>query len=267
MDPDLKKPKDYAETFPYAEESGSLIYLRLTRPDCLVVINILARFMQNPSKTHWNAVKGVFRYISGTLSRGLLYTKSINDMSGPWTLTMYVDSDYATDPDTRRSRAGYLIYLNKNLIAFNSQLQKGTDLLKKFPGVEMPKTAMDGEPMPSMSTATCGAEYMALSLAVKELVWIYMLLKTMGLNVTKPCVVYEDNRSTIKISENATALRRSKHIDIRHHFLREHIENGLIKLVPVSTSDQLADVMTKVLGRELFIRFRDIITSDVILTK
>ena len=127
---------------------------------------------------------------------------------------MWVDSDYATDIDTRRSRADYLIYLNKNLISFNSTLQKGKDLQKQYPGLQMPKTPMDDEPMPSMSTATCGAEYMALSMAVKELVWIYMLLKTMGLNVIKPCVVYEDNRATIKISENATALRRSKHIDI-----------------------------------------------------
>ena len=158
-----------------------------------------------------------------------------------------------------------MIYLNKNLIAFNSTLQRGSDLTKKYPGLELPKTAMDGEPLPSMSTATCGVEYMALSLVVKELVWIYMLLKTMGLNIEKPCVVYEDNRATIKISENATALRRSKHIDIRHHFLREHIDHGLIKLVPVSTTDQLADVMTKVLGRELFTKFRDLITSDIIL--
>ena len=179
---------------------------------------------------------------------------------------MYVDSDYATDVDTRRSRAGYLIFLNKNLISFNSSLQKGTDLLKKFPGLKMPVTEMDDEPMPSMSTATCGAEYMALSLAVKELIWIYMMLKTMGLTIQKPCIVYEDNRSTIKIAENATALRRSKHLDIRHHFLREHIDHGLIKLVPVSTADQLTDIMTKVLGKNLFTKFCDIITSDINLS-
>ena len=77
----------------------------------------------------------------------------------------------------------------------------------------MTPSAMDGEPMPSMATATCGAEYMALSLAVKELIWIYMLLKTIGVKVEKPCIVYEDNRSTMKIAENATAL---KHIDIRY---------------------------------------------------
>lgn len=122
---------------------------------------------------------------------------------------------------------------------------------------------MDDEPLPSMATGTCDAEYLALSLAVKELIWIYMLLKTMGIPIEKPCVIYEDNRATIKIAENATAMRRTKHIDIRHHFLREHVENGIITVKPVATTEQLADIMTKVLGKELFVRLRDKITSDI----
>ena len=126
---------------------------------------------------------------------------------------------------------------------------------------------MDGEYMPTMVTATCGAECMILGLAVKELTWIYMLLKTMGLDVEKTCIACEDNHSTIKIAENATALRRTKHIDIRHHFLREHVDNGLIKLVAVGTAEQRADILTKILGRELYERFRDIITSDIDLNK
>ena len=93
-----------------------------------------------------------------------------------------------------------------------------------------------------------------------------MLLRTMGIPVEKPCIVYEDNRACIKIAENATAMRRTKHLDIRHHFLREHVDNGTIKIVAVSTREQLADIMTKVLGRELFIHFRDLITSDIDLT-
>ena len=96
---------------------------------------------------------------------------------------------------------------------------------------------MDGEPLPTVATCTCGAEYMAFSLAVKELIWIYMLLKTMGIPVEKPCIVYEDNRATIKIAENATAQRRTKHIDIRHHFLREHIANGTITIVSVANNN------------------------------
>ena len=126
---------------------------------------------------------------------------------------------------------------------------------------------MDGDPIPSMATGTCEAEYMALSLAVKELIWLYMLLRSMGIRVRRPCVVYEDNNSAaLKIANNATAIKRTKHIDVRQHFLREHVDQGTIVIVPVSTQEQLTDIMTKVLGKELFFRFRDRITSDVDLT-
>ena len=130
----------------------------------------------------------------------------------------------------------------------------------------MPKTPMDGEPMSSVVTGTCEVEYTALSLAVKELIWLYMLLKSMGIRVRRPCIVHEDNTAAEKIANNATSLKRTKHIDVRHHFLREHVEQGTIKLVHVETKKQLADVMTKVLGKVAFHHFRKFITSDVDLT-
>lgn len=139
-------------------------------------------------------------------------------------------------------------------------------LRDKYPGLVLPPTPMDGDPIPSMATGTCEAEYMALSLAVKELIWLYMLLRSMGINVRRPCVVYEDNSAALKIANNVTAMKRTKHIDVWHHFLREHVNQGTIRILTVSTKEQLADVMTKVLGKELFLRFRDFITSDVDLT-
>ena len=90
--------------------------------------------------------------------------------------------------------------------------------------------------------------------------------ETMGINIRKPMVVYEDNRSTLKIATNATALKRTKYIDIRHHFLREHVEQGTITIRPIATAEQRADIMTKILGKQLFLRFRDMITSDIDLT-
>ena len=84
--------------------------------------------------------------------------------------------------------------------------------------------------------------------------------------MAKPCLVYEDNAAARKIANNATAIKRTKHIDIRHHFIREHVENGLIDIKAVSSSEQRADFMTKVLGKVAFKRFCDIITSDVDLT-
>ena len=118
---------------------------------------------------------------------GLLHTRTIKDVSGPWKMTMCViDSDYDTDVDTRRSRAGFVIYLNSEQEPHHIQqytvTQRGQDLEKKHPDLNLSKTVMDDEPMSSMVTATCGTEYMTLSLTVKELIWIYMLLKTIGVN-------------------------------------------------------------------------------------
>ena len=271
MGPD--KPKDYHEVFPYVSGLGTCLYMRLTRPDIMVALSILARFMKNPQKEHWTAIKDLLRYLQGSINRGLLYSSSQLTIDDEWTLTLWVDSDYATCPDTRRSRAGFLCFLNKNLLSFNSVQQRSSKkpavpvgIRDKYPGVVMPKTPMDGEPVPSVATGTCEAEYTALSLAVKELIWLYMLLKSMGIRVRRPCIVHEDNTAAEKIANNATSLKRTKHIDVRHHFLREHVEHGTIKIVHVATKKQLADVMTKVLGKEAFLHFRQFITSDVDLT-
>ena len=154
---------------------------------------------------------------------------------------MYVDSDYATDVDTRRSRAGYLIYLNGNLVSYRSCLQPGkTDL----------------------ATGTCEDEYKALSLALKELTWIRMLLDTMHIEIDTPMLIWEDNQAAINLSTNASAAKRTKHIAVRHHFIREFYDEGLIDIRYIPTRSQTADILTKSLGPQLFRLFRDKIVSD-----
>ena len=155
---------------------------------------------------------------------------------------MYVDSDYATDPDTRRSRAGYLIYLNGNLISYRSCLQPGKA---------------------DIATGTCEAEYKALSLALKELTWIRMLLNTMCIDVETPMMIWEDNQATINLATDASAAKRTKHIAVRHHFIREFYDEGLIDIKYIPTQSQTADILTKSLGRQLFTLFRDKIVSDI----
>ena len=211
-------------------------------------------------------MKGVFRYLKGNRNRGLLYKSTVKDITGPWIITIWVDSDYDTDPDTRKSRGG-ILDLPSSTKSHNSTLQRGPNQCKVYHGLNLPATAMDGEPMSTVATGTCGVEYMTLGVVVKELIWLYMLIKTMNINVQKPCIVYEDNRACIKIAENATAMKRTKHIYIGiyigHHLLREHVENGTIKIVPVTTAEKRADIMTKMLDQEVFIRFRDRTTSAV----
>ena len=98
MGPD--KNGDFQPTFPYSSALGSLLYVRLTRPDILVALSILARFMKDPRQQHWAAIKDLFRYLKGTRNRGLLYQSSGLSLDDVWTLTLYVDSDYVTNPDT-----------------------------------------------------------------------------------------------------------------------------------------------------------------------
>ena len=88
----------------------------------------------------------------------------------------------------------------------------------------------------------------------------------MDIPIRKPCVVCEDKTAAIKISNDVTAIKHTKHTDVRHHFSREHVDQGTVTMVQVATKDQLADAMTKVLGKEIFLRLREYITSDVDLT-
>ena len=102
MSPIFDETSGYEETFPYASALGSLLYLRLTRPDIMVAVNSLVKFMKNPLKQHWNDIKQIFRYLQGTKECGLMYCKTVMNIAGPWKITMWVDSDYVTEPDTRR---------------------------------------------------------------------------------------------------------------------------------------------------------------------
>ena len=234
--------KAAAAAVPYQSILGKLLYFRITRPDILQIVSKLASFSSCWGIPHWKAAKYVLRYLAGTINHGLVFKSSGKTLSDKWKLQMYVDSDYATDPDTRKSRAGYLIYLNGNLISYRSCLQPGN---------------------PDVATGTCEAEYKALSLALKELTWIRMLLNTMHIDIDKPMMIWEDNQATIKLAKDASASKRTKHIDVRHHFIRQFYDEGLIDIKYIATRSQTADILTKSLGPELFKPFRDKIVSDI----
>ena len=202
MCPVTETEKIQAALLPYQSLLGKLLYFRITRPDILQIVSKLAAFSSCWGTQHWRVAKYVLRYLKGTIHHGLMFKQSGKKLGEKWLLQMYVDSDYATDVDTRRSRAGYLIYLNGNLISYRSCLQPG-------------KADLD--------TGTCEAEYKALSLGLKELTWIRMLLDTMHISIETPMMIWEDNQATINLATDASAAKRTKHIAIRHHFIRARI--------------------------------------------
>jgi hypothetical protein len=212
----------------YMEMVGSLLYLAVcTRPDINQAVGALARYMSKPTAAHLEAAKRVLRYVAGTSQMGIVFggTKTA-------TLHGYCDSDFAGDPDTRRSTTGYLFLLNGGAISWSSRLQ------------------------PTVAASTCEAEFMAAAAAVKEALWLRKLMPTLGTQV-HTLRMFCDNQGTIKMLKNPIESARSKHIDIAHKFARERTCRGEISFQYVRTDQMTADVLTKPLPLTSFMSCRD----------
>lgn len=215
---------DRDTTYPYRQAVGSLMYLAVaTRPDITFILGCVSRFLEKPSSIHVNAVKRIFRYISGTADHGILYNAN-NDLK----LHGYSDADYAGDVDSRRSTSGYCFMLGSGIISWASERQK------------------------TVALSTTESEYIASAQAVKELTWLNELLKELLPHVNYIPNFYVDNQSAIRLIKNPEFHKRTKHIDIRYHFIRQKYEEKLFNLHYVETEKQLADGLTKSLGGQKF---------------
>ncbi|GJU26324.1 retrotransposon protein, putative, ty1-copia subclass [Tanacetum coccineum] len=172
-----------------------------------------------PTEKHLNAVKRIFRYLKGTVHRGLWYPKDSSIA-----LTAFADADHAGCQDTRRSTSGSMQLLGDRLVSWSSKRQK------------------------SAAISSTEAEYIALSGCCAQILWMRSQLTDYGFGFNK-IPMYCDNKSAIALCCNNVQHSRSKHIDIRFHFIKEHVENGVIELYFVNTEYQLADIFTKALGR------------------
>ncbi|KAH9762156.1 hypothetical protein KPL70_000706 [Citrus sinensis] len=210
---------------PYANVVGCMMYaMVLTRPDLAHVLSVVSRFMATPGKEHWKAVKWVLRYLKGTQQYGLVYGKSAGKVAG---LYGYVDSDYAGDLDRKRSLTGYMFFLDGCLINWKASLQHVVAL------------------------STTEAEYTAATEAVKEALWLRGLITELGMK-QEAVEVHCDSSSAIYLSKNPAHHEKTKHIDIKLHFIRNVISKGVISMVKVHTDDNPADMLTKVVTTAKF---------------
>jgi hypothetical protein len=227
MSPKAAEEKQRMTKIPYRQVVGSLSYLAIsTRPDISKAISMVSKYLENPGKEHWNAVLRILRYLSGTRDYKLYLggTSSI-------TLQAWSDADWAGEPDTRRSTTGYLVFLGNSPISWKSRLQ------------------------PTVAASTTEAEYMAAFEACSELMYLKPLLHDMGYTSSQAIKVYEDNNGCIALSKDASSTGKSKHIDIKYHFIREQVEKGTIKLVECFTDDMIADILTKGLAKRKHDKF------------
>jgi hypothetical protein len=149
------------------------------------------------------------------------------------TVTGYCDSDWGGDLVDRRSTTGYCVFVNDNLVSWNTKKQT------------------------TVATSSAEAEVMASAALVSEIKWLILILEELGFIVNKPITVLCDNQSAISISENDVKHDRSKHIDIKYHFVHDEIVSKNIEMKYIKTDDQLADIFTKGLGATVFGRLRD----------
>ena len=209
----------------YRRIIGGAMYLMTgSRPDIAYAISALSRYVSKPTETHFTAALHLVRYLIGTKHYALLLGTSKPD--GKLSVSCYVDASYAADLDTRRSITGFLIAVNDSTVMWKSHRQ----------------------PMVTLSSAE--AEYVALSVAMKEVVAMTNFLQETGAAEIKlPMRVYEDNAAVIKMSTTTWSTPRSRHIAIRYHHIRELFASSRFAISHVKTGLQLADGLTKAVAK------------------
>jgi hypothetical protein len=209
-----------------------------TRPDITYAVSQVSKFNSEPGPAHWKAVKRIFQYIQQSLEYGIKFYRctdetAIKNFMSIEAIQGYVDADHARDPDSRRSVTGYLFILAGGPVSWNSKQQS------------------------SVALSSMEAEYMAASAACQEAVWLDRVLKELGNTDSSTIILFEDNKSCIQFSKNNSVHKRSKHIDQRYHYIRELVADNRIRLEYIPTDQNIADMFTKPLASDRFVKLRD----------
>lgn len=217
-DPDNKE--EISGKIPYREAIGNLMYLTTTtRPDIAFAVSKAARSINKPTKQNWIEIKRILKYLQGTSKYGIKYKGGSNQ------LNVYTDADFAGDTATRRSTSGMVALLSEGAISWTSQLQK------------------------SVALSTTEAEIVAASEGAKQLVWLSRLLSDLLEPGKLSPTLHVDNASAVKLAKNPEFHKRTKHIEVRHFYVRERVTNGDLNIKHIEGKEQLADLLTKPLER------------------
>jgi hypothetical protein len=211
----------------YRQIVGALQYCTLTRPDIAFSVNQLFQFMHNPTTSHWTAAKRVLRYLKSSAHHGLFFGK------GSLLLNAYSDSDWAGNPDDKRSTTGYAIFLGPCLVSWSAKKQ------------------------PVVSKSSTEAEYRSMAFATAELYWIRMLLRELHLPLKVPPKLWCDNIGALSLASNPIFHARTKHVEVDYHFIREKVARKDLVTQYLSTLEQVADIFTKGLTSARFFLLRD----------
>lgn len=193
----------------------------------MYAVSFLSRFMAAPKEGHLLAAKKILRYLRGTIKFGIFYKRSSDS-----TLKGYTDSDFAGDLDGGKSTSGYVFMMGDGAVAWSSKKQ------------------------PIVTLSTTEAEYVAATTCACQSIWMKEVLNSIEEDHCKCVTVFCDNSSSIKLSKNPVFHGRTKHINVKFHFIRDLIKKGEVELIYCGTKEQLADILTKPLKLEDFVKLR-----------
>jgi len=185
----------------FKQAIGSLMYLTVTIPDLMFGVSVISKYMANPKESHWAVIKCIFRYLKGTIEHGLFYQKGRKIK-----FTAYSDSNYAGDPDDRRSTFESVFIMRSAAVSWASKKQ------------------------PVVSLSTTEAEYIAATHCACQCIWLKRILQHIGIEEPRPTEILCDNNSTIQLSKNLVFHGKSKHIAVRFHFLRDLVNDQIVRL-------------------------------------
>ena len=212
----------------YRSVVGGLQYLSFTRPDLVVAVYKVSKYMQNPIEPHWVAIKRILRYLKNTISHALLI-----QLTTDLKLQTFSDANWAFDRDDRSSVGAYCVYLGNNLISWGCKQQK------------------------IVARSSTEAEYKALANAIAQIQWIKSLLTDLCVPIVHSPILWCDNIEATYLTSNPLFHACTKHIEIDFHYVRDQVLRGQLHVQFVSTKDQYADALTKSLPSSRFLLLHD----------
>jgi hypothetical protein len=246
MEPKIKlvpNPKDNApnRSNSYAQLIGELHYIsNSTRPDIAYAVNKLASYTANPSLEHYTAVKRILRYLAGTTDYGITYKAHTTTTNNNF-FYGYSDAAYANSEDSK-STSGYVFLAAGGAITWRSKKQT------------------------TVALSSTESEYVALSEAGREATWLRTLYNELGFSQDLPILIKGDNEGSITLTRDPQHHNRTKHIDIRHHYVRELVEKKIIDIHSCRDPEQTADILTKPLPKPKHNRHRTEMGVNVVQT-
>ncbi|GLT61624.1 hypothetical protein SLA2020_343190 [Shorea laevis] len=207
---------------------GNLLYLSATEPDIMYSVSVLSRFMQSLSEIHLKGAKRILKYVKGTIDFGVMYSRS-NEIK----LLGFTDSDWVGSEDDMESTSGCCFSIGSGMISWCSRKQD------------------------AVAQSTAKSEYIAIANAANQAIWIRKVMRDLKHAQKEPTVILRDNKSTIAIVRNPVFHRRSRHIKVKYHSIREAEHDNEVQLIHYSSEEQIANIFTKGLQKSKFKLLRE----------